>query len=52
MIPDNHLAFSRYHTVYNNDQYQTLAHQLASDLKSNRESAQVSDMMNTVLCGI
>lgn len=48
MIQDNRHAFSRYHTLYNNEQYQTLAHQLAKDLNENRESAQVSDFMNNI----
>ena len=48
MIQDNRHAFSRYHALYNNEQYQTLAHQIANDLKTNRDSIQVSNIMNSV----
>lgn len=48
MIQDNQHAFSRYHALYNNAQYQVLAHQIANDLKANRDSIQVSDIMNCV----
>jgi hypothetical protein len=45
MLPDNLHAFSRYHALYNNEQYQKLAHQIATDLKVTRDSIKVSDIM-------
>jgi len=48
MLQDNHHAFSRYHALYNNEQYQILAHQIATDLKTNRDSIKVSDVMCNV----
>ncbi len=48
MLQDNRHAFSRYHALYNNEQYQILAHQIATDLKTTRESIQVSDILTGV----
>ena len=48
MLPDNRHAFSRYHALYNNEQYQLLAHQIATDLKTARDSRKISDVMSSV----
>lgn len=48
MLQDNRHAFSRYHALYKNEEYQILAHQIATDLKTNRESIQVSDTMTCI----
>ena len=50
-------ALARYNQLFDNQQYQSIAHSLADDLNLDRESLQVSDAMNEVtnvalaLCG-
>jgi len=48
MIPDNTQALARYNNLFNNQQYQAIAGQLAIDLRLERDSMRVSDMMNEV----
>jgi hypothetical protein len=48
MIPDNTQALARYNILFNNQQYQAIAAQLAIDLRTERDSMRVSDMMNEV----
>lgn len=52
MIPDNTQALARYNSLFNNQQYQAIAAQLAIDLRTERDSMRVSDVLNCVLCGI
>jgi hypothetical protein len=48
MLHDNTQALARYNSLFNNQQYQAIAAQLAIDLHSERDSMRVSDMMNEV----
>lgn len=48
MIHDNTQALARYNSLFNNQQYQAIAGQLAIDLRLERDSMRVSDMMNEV----
>ena len=48
MIPDNTQALARYNNLFNNQQYLAIAGQLAIDLRLERDSMRVSDMMNEV----
>jgi hypothetical protein len=48
MLHDNTQALARYNNLFNNQQYQAIAGQLAIDLRMERDSMRVSDMMNEV----
>lgn len=48
MIPDNTQALARYNSLFNNQQYQAIAAQLAIDLRLQRDSMRVSDILNCV----
>ena len=48
MLQDNTQALARYNSLFNNQQYQAIAGQLAIDLRLERDSMRVSDMMNEV----
>jgi hypothetical protein len=48
MLHDNTQALARYNSLFNNQQYQAIAAQLAIDLRTERDSMRVSDMMNEV----
>ena len=48
MIPDNTQALARYNNLFNNQQYQAIAGQLAIDLRLERDSMRVSDILNEV----
>jgi len=48
MLQDNHHALARYNRLFDNQQYQAIANQLAIDLQVERESLRVSDIMNLV----
>jgi hypothetical protein len=48
MLHDNTQALARYNSLFNNQQYQAIAAQLAIDLHLERDSMRVSDMMNEV----
>ena len=48
MLHDNTQALARYNSLFNNQQYQAIAAQLAIDLRTERDSMRISDMMNEV----
>ena len=48
MFHDNTQALARYNSLFNNQLYQAIAAQLAIDLRLERDSMRVSDMMNEV----
>lgn len=48
MLHDNIQALARYNSLFNNQQYQAIAAQLAIDLRTERDSICVSDIMNEV----
>lgn len=48
MIHDNTQVLALYNSLFNNQQYQAIADQLAIDLRLQRDSMRVSDMMNEV----
>lgn len=48
MLHDNTQALTRYNSLFNNQQYQAIAGQLAIDLRSERDSMRVSDVLNCI----
>jgi hypothetical protein len=48
MLHDNQHALARYNSLFDNQQYQAIAHSIADDLRLERESVRVSDIMNAV----
>ena len=45
-------ALNLYNRLFDNGQYQAIAIMLSADLGTDRDSIQVADAMNLVLCGI
>jgi len=48
MLHDNKHALARYNSLFDNQQYQAIAHSIADDLRVERDSTKVADHMNAI----
>lgn len=48
MLHNNQHALARYNSLFDNQQYQAIAHSIADDLRVERDSTKVADHMNAI----